>query len=149
VIFLISIIVVIGTSIWVYRDARKIESQEGGPGDPNHTVPGGWLIGCLAFWIVCFPIYLGSRGNRKLNGEKGSPVGVRTVGLCLVGLILILAVISVLDWKAKGEAGVAAVRAEKNIVTETPVPEPIETESEYKASTKEILGTQNKMDLLP
>ncbi len=49
--------VVIGTTIWVYFDAKSLGES-----------PGGWLVGCILLWIVVFPIYLAKR--KTFRGGK-------------------------------------------------------------------------------
>lgn len=48
------VLVYIGSSLWVFFDARKIKLATG-----NEKVrPLFWLLACLAFWIAAFPIYI-------------------------------------------------------------------------------------------
>ncbi len=47
------LLVVIGTSIWVFVDA------------PARGLSWTWGLGCLALWIVAFPWYLAVRGRQK------------------------------------------------------------------------------------
>ena len=61
--------VVIGSSVWVFYDATKLGARPGkGIFDAS---PHTWLIGCVMFWILVFPIYLVRR--RKLMFEHNSP----------------------------------------------------------------------------
>jgi len=54
--WLIAAVVVVGSSVWVYKDVNKIGVYIKGVG------PVGWLLGCLFLWIFMFPYYLISRG---------------------------------------------------------------------------------------
>lgn len=59
------LLLVVGTSIWVYFDAKNIGVKKGlvtGLADLN---PGGWLIVCLLLWFIAFPVYLIKRGDLK------------------------------------------------------------------------------------
>lgn len=61
---------VIGTSIWVYFDAKALEiPKEGidevGGQQVETTGPVGWAVFCLVLWIVAFPLYLIKRGKYK------------------------------------------------------------------------------------
>jgi hypothetical protein len=56
------LLIVGGTSIWVYVDARNLGVRRGlRPGKFADAGPGTWFIGCLLLWIVFFPVYLGTR----------------------------------------------------------------------------------------
>jgi len=63
------LLVVIGTSIWVAIDASNL----GAPRDRNLGVAGSspiaWLLACLLFWIVFFPLYLAKRGKIRAAGQ--------------------------------------------------------------------------------
>lgn len=57
------LLVVIGTSVWVYFDATKIGVRK--TGEKAQTAkfhvdmgPVGWMACCLLLWIVAFPAYL-------------------------------------------------------------------------------------------
>ena len=54
------LLVVVGTTIWVGVDATRRE-WGGGLG------PGSWVVFCLLFWIVAFPVYLVKRGKAPLK----------------------------------------------------------------------------------
>jgi hypothetical protein len=62
------VLIILGTSIWVYFDAKKIgvtaqgrwffkKLEDWGPVD--------WMIGCLLLWILSFPLYLIKRPGLK------------------------------------------------------------------------------------
>jgi hypothetical protein len=63
--FLLVLIVVIATSIWVFTDAKgRIDSGE-------HLEPiesaAGWAWGCILLWIVFFPWYLMRKSNSTVT----------------------------------------------------------------------------------
>ena len=63
--FLLVLIVVIATSIWVFTDAKgRIDSGE-------HLEPiesaTGWAWGCILLWIVFFPWYLMRKSNSTVT----------------------------------------------------------------------------------
>ena len=68
------VVVVIGTSIWVYFDAQSLGMRKGllkGVCDMN---PGGWFFACLGLWIITFPAYLSKRSElKRLNSQPASP----------------------------------------------------------------------------
>ena len=49
---------IIISSIWVFVDAKKIGVKKGQVKGIADMGPGTWLIGCLLFWIIAFPMYL-------------------------------------------------------------------------------------------
>ncbi len=57
-------ILVIGTSIWVYSDIKKLGIKAGYEPSKVNSNAIGWLIICLLLWIIAFPYYLFTR--RKL-----------------------------------------------------------------------------------
>lgn len=63
---------VIGTSIWVFFDAKSIGVKKGQVKGIADMSPVGWLFGCLLLWIVAFPIYLSKRGEFKRLNEQAS-----------------------------------------------------------------------------
>ena len=66
--FEVVLLVVVGTSIWVYLDARSIGETSGHM--IGGTSPGGWLAACLLLWIVVFPLYLVKRDQFKRVNQK-------------------------------------------------------------------------------
>ena len=65
-------LVVIGTSIWVYFDAKSIGVRKGLVSGIADLGPGMWFIACLFLWIVSFPIYLAKRSEFKRLAQVGS-----------------------------------------------------------------------------
>jgi len=64
----IMLLVVIGTSVWVLIDSKKIGVKKGQLKGIANMGPGGWFIVCLLLWIVGFPYYLVKRGEyRRIN----------------------------------------------------------------------------------
>lgn len=60
-------IVVLGTGLWVYQDARRC-ADEGAPvtlriGDFVIATPVMWLLGCVVLWVIAFPAYVVSRSR--------------------------------------------------------------------------------------
>jgi len=53
------VLVVIGTSIWVYFDARTLAYKQN---------PWLWAAGSLLLWIVFFPWYLATRRQSDYPG---------------------------------------------------------------------------------
>ena len=63
-------IIVIGTSIWVWMDAKSIGEKKGHVQGLADLGPTGWLYACQLLWIVAFPIYLAKRDEfKKINGK--------------------------------------------------------------------------------
>ena len=64
------LLIVVGTSIWAYADAKSIGVKKGQLTGLADASPAGWLFACLLLWIVAFPIYLAKRGAyKKINGK--------------------------------------------------------------------------------
>lgn len=62
------LLIIIGTSIWVFVDAKKIGIKKGQVKGLFNMAPVGWLFACLLLWIVAFPVYLVKRGElKKIN----------------------------------------------------------------------------------
>ena len=73
--FSLILIIVIGSSIWVYSDAKSIGVKKGQLKGVCDMGPVGWFWACLGIWIVGFPMYLSSRAEMKrINGKGGPPV---------------------------------------------------------------------------
>src|SRR5450432_99745 len=70
-------LVVVGTSFWVYFDARRIGARKGLTPGMGNMNPGGWLLACLVLWIVGFPMYLAKRGAIRravADGQQRVPI---------------------------------------------------------------------------
>jgi hypothetical protein len=64
---IIVVILVLGTDIWVYTDARA-RAEQGDPvvfsvGSMQLDSPEVWAVVCLLLWVFAFPIYLSSRNH--------------------------------------------------------------------------------------
>ncbi|MBV9292634.1 MAG: hypothetical protein JO222_09305 [Frankiales bacterium] len=55
------VLVIAGTSLWVYADAKRLGVRKGDSGGLFEGGPAGWAFGCLLLWIVVFPLYLAAR----------------------------------------------------------------------------------------
>ncbi|HET7461499.1 MAG TPA: hypothetical protein VFJ82_09620 [Longimicrobium sp.] len=69
--------VVIGTSLWVYFDAKKLDLGRYRTGLMNPEVV---TIGCFLLWIIAFPWYLSARDKirRGTMPLKEPPPGTET-----------------------------------------------------------------------
>ena len=64
---IIVVLVIIGTDLWVYTDART-RAEHGHPvvlsvGSIQLDSPQVWTVVCLLLWIFCFPLYLATRNH--------------------------------------------------------------------------------------
>jgi hypothetical protein len=59
------VLIVIGTSIWVFIDAKSIGLGNTKSGQKAATSPAGWALFCLLLWIIGFPLYLILRPGYK------------------------------------------------------------------------------------
>lgn len=59
------LIIIIGTSIWVFFDAKKIGVKKTDEKSFVNFGPVGWLLCCLGLQIVTFPLYLIKRSDLK------------------------------------------------------------------------------------
>jgi hypothetical protein len=59
------LLIVIGSSIWVYFDAKSIGVKKGQVAGLANMSPGGWFFVTLFLWIIGFPLYLSKRGDFK------------------------------------------------------------------------------------
>lgn len=67
------ILVVIGTSFWVYFDAKSIGVKKGQNKGMFDMGPLGWFFTSLLLWIIGFPAWLAMRNKYKQinsNTEK-------------------------------------------------------------------------------
>jgi hypothetical protein len=66
------LLVVLATTIWVGVDASARDFSRSSFARSTAL----WVIGCLALWIVVFPIYLVQRGKvPPKHGPRPSPTG--------------------------------------------------------------------------
>ena len=67
---LLSVLVFVGSVIWVGVDASKRDwSVVRGSGGTSTVT---WVVGCMLLWIIVFPMYLVKRGNAPLKGNEMS-----------------------------------------------------------------------------
>jgi len=59
---MIALLVIIGSALWVYADAKYIGVRKGIVSGLGDMSPLGWLIATVGIWIVAFPTYLYFRG---------------------------------------------------------------------------------------
>jgi len=64
------LLVIIGTSIWVFFDAKTIGVKKGQVKGFADMGPVGWLFACLLIWIISFPMYLAKREEFKKINQK-------------------------------------------------------------------------------
>lgn len=65
---IIFILFVVGSSIWVYFDAKSIGVKKGQITGLANMGPAGWFWVTLLLWIVGFPAWLAMRGKfKKIN----------------------------------------------------------------------------------
>jgi hypothetical protein len=58
-------LIIPGTAIWVYFDAKSIGVEKGKLKGLADMGPAGWFFACLLLWIIGFPLYLSKRGEYK------------------------------------------------------------------------------------
>jgi hypothetical protein len=59
------LLVILGSAIWVYADARQLGVRYGSSGMLFEGGPLAWAVGTLIVWIVVFPLYLAARPRFK------------------------------------------------------------------------------------
>ncbi len=64
------LLTIVGTSIWIFFDAKNIGVKKGQVKGMADLGPGGWLIGSLLLWIIVFPMYLLKRAEFKRINRK-------------------------------------------------------------------------------
>ena len=73
--FTVVLLIVIGTSIWVFADAKSLGVRKGQLKGVCDMGPVGWFFACLGIWIIAFPMYLASRSElRRINRKDVAPV---------------------------------------------------------------------------
>lgn len=50
-----TVLTIVGTSIWVFTDSKRVGTKR--TGKFTDIGPTGWLLCCLFFWILAFPLY--------------------------------------------------------------------------------------------
>jgi hypothetical protein len=63
--FVLAIIVVIGSTVWVGFDAHDRDFSESNMA----RGPFAWMLGCLILWILFFPAYLAQRSRFPMEEE--------------------------------------------------------------------------------
>lgn len=71
--FVLVFLIVLGTSIWVYTDAKSIGVKKGQLKGVSDMGPLGWFVASLGLWIIGFPMYLANRPQLKRINHKGDP----------------------------------------------------------------------------
>jgi hypothetical protein len=80
-------LLVIGTSFWVFFDAKTIGIKKGQVKGVADMGPGGWFLACLLLWIISFPLSFGFCGERSLRDRptcsfpKDTGTGVPVVAI--------------------------------------------------------------------
>lgn len=64
------LLIIIGSAIWVYFDAKSIGVKKGQLTGIVNMNPGGWFLVTLLLWIVGFPAYMANRGKYKQINNK-------------------------------------------------------------------------------
>jgi hypothetical protein len=64
---IIAVLLVVGTGVWVYTDART-QAEEGDPvtlaiGSIQLDSPEVWTVACVILWVLAFPAYLATRSH--------------------------------------------------------------------------------------
>jgi hypothetical protein len=67
--FWLVVLVVIGTTIWVWADAASQRNSDGSKKFSGGTVA-GYVLGCLVLRIVAFPVYLVYRRHDSDSDSK-------------------------------------------------------------------------------
>ena len=66
-------LLVLGTSVWVYVDARNLGIHKTSGGGFFNMGPLGWCLSCLLLWAVAFPAYL-LRRRKHLRAMSAPPL---------------------------------------------------------------------------
>lgn len=67
--FLIMLLVVLGSAVAVYIDAKRIGARRGLVTGIANNEPAVWAFGVVALWILVLPIYLVSRSKIRAAAE--------------------------------------------------------------------------------
>lgn len=73
--FELILILVIGTSLWVFFDSKSIGVEKGRIQGFWDMGPGAWFWSCLLLWIIGFPAYLAKRHLYKSQNLGKSSTG--------------------------------------------------------------------------
>lgn len=88
-------LIVIGSSLWVYWDAKNIGIRKGQINGILNMSAAAWSITCLLIWIIGFPLYLYKRPEyKRINEKNGSNTGPTLIGLLLIALVILLTSVS-------------------------------------------------------
>jgi hypothetical protein len=64
-------LIILATIIWVFIDSKKIGVQKGQIKGILDMGRRGWVVACVAIWIIAFPCYLAKRGEyKRINGKQ-------------------------------------------------------------------------------
>ena len=88
---LLPYLVVLGTSVWVLIDARKLGIAKRGGRGFFHMGPVGWFLSCVLLWIVAFPAYLLARRAYLRTPAPSSAAAVPPRELDLISQLAALA----------------------------------------------------------
>ncbi|MDR3630218.1 MAG: hypothetical protein P4L42_07770 [Desulfocapsaceae bacterium] len=59
------LLIIVATSVWVYFDARLIRARSQPVRGIFNPGPSRWMLFCLLFWVIGFPLYLIHRKKVK------------------------------------------------------------------------------------
>ena len=65
-------LLVLGSSVWVYVDARNLGIRKTRGGGFFNMGPLGWCLSCLLLWAVAFPAYMFQR-RKHLRAVSAPP----------------------------------------------------------------------------
>ncbi len=74
---LVMLVLVVGSAIAVYIDAKRIGARKGLVTGIANNSAGVWAFGVIAMWIVVLPIYLVSRGKIRAAAQAQRNGGYR------------------------------------------------------------------------
>ncbi len=67
--------IILGTSIWVFFDAKTIGVKKGQIQGIANIGPTGWFFSCLLLWIISFPLYIAKRPEfKRINTNLGQEI---------------------------------------------------------------------------
>lgn len=68
----------IGSSLWVWLDARALGVKRGEIDPPFDMSPAGWFWSCIVCWSIVFPGYLAKRPQYKAIHHRDDVGGPTT-----------------------------------------------------------------------